>query len=75
VEHGGRGFTLPASVLVEFVVTEDGTVVEPQVLESAGDVIDGACLRAVGDWRYEPARKDGVEVRVKQRARFTFRER
>jgi TonB family protein len=63
---------LTGSVLVEFVVTEDGRVEDAKVLESAGDVLDRACLDAVGGWRYAPATLRGSPVRTKQQARFTF---
>jgi TonB family protein len=66
---------LPASVLLEFVVTEDGGVRDIRVVESGGDVLDRACSEAVARWRYEAAVKDGIEVSVTQRARFTFQSR
>ena len=63
---------LTGSVLVEFVVTEDGAIVDAKVLESAGEVLDRACLEAVAGWRYAPASLRATAVRVKQQARFTF---
>jgi len=70
-----RGLRLPASVLLEFTVTEDGRVGDPAVLESGGSVLDELCLKAVLAWRYEPAVRGGVKVPVRQKARFSFRER
>jgi len=69
----GRGLELPAVVLLEFTVDEEGRVVEPDVLESAGKVLDGASLEAIRSWIYEPATKQGVKVKVRQRARFRFK--
>jgi serine/threonine-protein kinase len=63
------------TVVVEFVVTEDGDVKDPKVIEPAGDARDNACLQAVSRWRYTPATKDGVRVRVIQQARFRFEAR
>ena len=59
---------------VEMIVTERGEPVDLRVVESAGEVFDSAVLAAVRTWRYAPAEKDGVEVRVRLRARqrFTF---
>jgi len=65
---------LPASVLLELTVTEEGLVVQPRVVESGGQVLDEICLEAIRSWRYEPATKQGVKVRVRQRERFTFEE-
>jgi TonB family protein len=70
--NAGRGLELPAAVLLEFIVDEEGRVVEPSVLESAGKVLDGASLEAIRSWSYEPASKQGVKVKVRQRARFRF---
>ncbi len=63
------------SVLVEFIVTESGAVSHPKIVQSAGDILDGVCLDTVALWRYEPASKAGVRVKVVQQARFTFEAR
>ena len=60
------------TVVVEFRVAGDGSVEEPRILESGGAVLDKACLDAVARWRYEPATKKGVRVKVVQTARFRF---
>jgi serine/threonine-protein kinase len=60
-------------VTVEFVLTEDGVPTDLTILESAGEILDNAVLESVATWRYEPAEKDGVRVRVKMRVRQTFR--
>ena len=70
--RAGRGLELPAVVLLEFVVDEQGRVVAPNVLESAGKLLDGASLEAIRSWTYEPATKRGMKVKVRQRARFRF---
>jgi TonB family protein len=61
-----------ATVLVEFLVTEEGRVERATVVESAGPALDKACLDAVARWRYSPALKNDVRVKVAQRARFRF---
>ena len=55
-----------------YVVDENGSVTEAKVEESANDVLDKACVDAVKGWRYQPAVKDGVRVKVPLRARFMF---
>jgi TonB family protein len=60
------------SVLVGFIVKEDGTVTDPRVEQSGGDALDQACLAAILKWRYVPASLQGVPVKVQQQARFTF---
>ena len=61
------------SVAVNFVVDESGQVFDPKVTESAGKLIDDAVLDAIRTWKYEPAVKQGVKVKVRVRFRQTFR--
>ncbi len=63
---------LEGSVTVEMIVTERGEPVNLRVVESAGEIFDTAVLAAVRTWRYAPAEKDGVEVRVRLRTRQLF---
>jgi serine/threonine-protein kinase len=67
-----RNLRLSGSVLLEFLVDEEGRVLDPKVVESAGGLLDTACLEAVRTWRYQPATKEGVRVKVVQKAKFTF---
>jgi eukaryotic-like serine/threonine-protein kinase len=64
---------LTGTVGVRMIVTEKGEPVDFEVVESAGDVLDQAVLRAVRQFRFEPAVKDGIKVRVSHTIRFTFR--
>ena len=43
------------------------------VVESAGPVLDKAVLDAVRGWRFKPATKAGVRVKVRWTARQTYR--
>ncbi len=67
-----RRLALTGSVLVELLVTETGEPRDVRVLESAGPVLDAAVVAAVGGWRFDPARKDGVKVRVLWKYKQTF---
>ena len=64
---------LLGSVLVDLVVDENGLPTDLSVAESAGSVLDEAVLRAVRTWRCEPARQDGVRVKVRWQVRQTYR--
>jgi len=67
-----RRLSLTGSVLVEFIVTEDGESEDIQVLESAGETLDRAVVAAVERWRFTPAVKDGEQVRVRWKYKQTF---
>ena len=47
------------SVLIEFDVTPDGSVVNPRVLESTNSCFNRTAERAVLRWKYQPKIVDG----------------
>ena len=53
---------LNGRVTVEMIVTSDGRVVEPFILESTDRRLDTAALNAVRQWRFAPARLNGSPV-------------
>ena len=62
------------SVIVSFVVTEDGSVTEARLVESGGiKPLDEAVLRAIRGWKFSPASKRGVKVKVRVSQKQTFR--
>jgi TonB family protein len=61
------------SVSVTFVVDANGDVDEVKVIESAGAVIDESVVKAIRKWKYSPAMKQGVKVKVKIAFKQTFR--
>jgi TonB family protein len=63
---------MSGTVGVEITVTEQGEVQNPRIVESAGEVLDQAVLAAVRNWRYTPAEKNGVKVKVRLRVRQHF---
>src|SRR4029453_14681688 len=67
-----RRLRLRGTVPVELILTEIGEVVEPRVLESAGEILDQALLDAVRHWRYEPADLNGLKVRGRIQESQTF---
>ncbi|PYQ06314.1 MAG: hypothetical protein DMF82_06635 [Acidobacteria bacterium] len=67
-----RHLRMSGSVLVDMIVTERGLPEQIRVLESAGAVLDQTVTSAVSTWRFEPAVRDGVKVRVRWQYRHTF---
>ncbi len=61
-------------VVVELRVLVDGSVADPQVVESSGSpLFVKSVLSAVAGWRYRPATLGGNAVERVQRVRFVFR--
>jgi TonB family protein len=52
-------------VQVSFVVSEHGLVQDLRVEQSAGETLDRSVIEAVKEWRYEPATKKAVRVRMR----------
>jgi len=68
-----RAMRHEGTVAVTMIVDETGVPTELAVVESAGPVLDRAVLDAVRGWRFEPATKGGVRVKVRWTARQTYR--
>lgn len=51
-------------VVLEAVISGTGAVENVRVLRSAHPLLDAAAVRAVGEWRYQPATLNGRAVRV-----------
>jgi TonB family protein len=66
-----RGETV--SVTISWVVDEEGRATEVRVLQSGGEKLDQALASAIRGWRYEPALKRGVKVKVQLTRKYTYR--
>jgi eukaryotic-like serine/threonine-protein kinase len=66
---------LEGKVTVELIVDEKGEPIDLRVVESADEVLDKPVVEAIRNWRYEPATKNGVKVKVRIREwqRFEIR--
>ncbi len=65
---------IQGSVELSFLIDENGAVSDLQVVESGGEVFDDAVLETVPSWRYEPATKHGVRVKMRWLQRFRFQQ-
>lgn len=62
-----------ATVYVLFVVDMSGRVADAKVQKSTDPGFNEAALAAVRQWRFEPGKRNGENVRFKMRQQFTFR--
>ena len=60
-------------VVIEAIVSEEGCVQEARVLKRADVALDVEAARAVTQWKYRPATKDGIPVRVYLTVTVTYR--
>ncbi len=70
----GRG-PRTGTVAIRMIVDENGVPGDFTVLESAGPRLDAAALASVQGWRFAPARKDGVSVKVRWVAHLRYETR
>jgi TonB family protein len=63
---------LEGTVAISLIIDENGLPHDLKVVESAGAVLDAAVLDAVKHWRFEPARQDGVRVKIRWLVRQTY---
>ncbi|HXV64411.1 MAG TPA: TonB family protein [Vicinamibacteria bacterium] len=69
-----REARLEGAVLLGFVIDESGQVRDLEIHESGGAVFDDAVIDTVRGWRYQPAIRDGVPVKMRWMQRFRFRQ-
>jgi TonB family protein len=60
----GNAPAIQGIVIVETIVTRDGTVCAARVLRGLDPAIDAAALKAVRQWRFVPAQKNGKPVQA-----------
>lgn len=64
---------LEGLVVVKVVVEPDGSVSSPEVMRSAGDLLDMAAVKAVSQLRFKPGKQRGKAVRVSYAVPVRFR--
>jgi protein TonB len=68
-----RNANVVGSVIVWFDVDTDGSVSNPVVLGSPPPELAALTLRAIMQWKFSPATKNGVPVRVRTGQTFVFK--
>jgi TonB family protein len=70
--EAARRLKVYGTVAVSLVIDAQGQPSQMKVVESAGQILDDAVVKAVGGWRFQPAMKDGVKVSVHWLVRQRF---
>lgn len=71
--HSLRRDGLSATVLVEFIVTVDGRVVEPIIAGTTHDGFNDAAITGVNRWKFRAGVKGGRKVNVRMRVPIVFK--
>jgi TonB family protein len=72
--EAARKSRLQGVVELSFLIDENGAVSDLQIVESGGEVFDEAVVETVKTYRYEPATKLGVRVKMRWVQRFRFQQ-
>ena len=67
-----RRFAIAGKVMVEFEIDTDGKVINPVVRESDIPPFDEPAIKAVLQWKFEPAMRNGRPVKSKSGFGMTF---
>jgi len=59
-------------VVVEVTIDEKGAAVQTKLLQSVGFGLDDVILETLRQWRFQPAKVDGVPVSSKHDVHFHF---
>ena len=62
----------PATVVIIFVVDENGRVQDPKVQRTTNSAFDRSALAAIRQWKFEPAKAQGRPVSSRLRQSFSF---
>jgi periplasmic protein TonB len=68
-----RRIGLEGRVFVQFIVDDQGNVVDPVVIRGLGGGLDEEALRAVSEAKFTPGRQRGQPVHVRMSIPITFR--
>ena len=72
--HSAVWSGVEGAAVVEFTITAEGKVKDPQILRTTGDDdLDQAGLSCASRWTYKPATHDGVPTEMRWQAMVSFR--
>ena len=63
---------IKGTVVVQFVVSVDGSVVRAEVVSSPHPALSASAIEAIRNWRFEPGEKGGRKVNCLLSAPITF---
>lgn len=70
--EAARKARMEGVVILEAIITAEGSVQDVKVLKSVNPLLDASAVRAVQQWRYKPATLNGRAVRVYLTVTVTF---
>lgn len=72
-DDASRRAKLSGSVVLSIVVTKEGNVGDPKIVQSLSPNLDKQAVKAVSKWKFTPAMRDGKPIAVQIKVEVTFR--
>jgi TonB family protein len=72
-QRDSSGHVLHGSVLVGLIVTTQGTVMSPFIINSDNHVLDPVVLATIKQWRGTPAQLNGSRIAITRTQKITFK--
>ena len=70
---GSRGVRVVGKVVIRLIVTSRGLPKEPVIVQGLAEEVDQSALDAVRQWRFDPAKREGMPVAVRVAVEMNFR--
>jgi TonB family protein len=62
---GSHGVRVAGSVLIRLIVSSAGLPKSPSIVQGLAAEVDQSAIEAVKQWRFDPAKRDGMPVAVR----------
>ena len=69
---GSRGVRVVGKVVIRLIVTSKGIPKSPEIVQGLEAEVDDSALSAVKQWRFDPAKREGMPVAVRVVVEINF---
>ena len=59
-------------IVIRLIVTSKGLPKDPSIVQGLDDEVDQSALAAVKEWRFDPAKREGMPVAVRIEVEINF---
>jgi len=71
-DPGSHGIRIVGKVVIRLIVTSKGLPKDPSVVQGLDKEVDQSAIAAVKEWRFDPAKRQGMPVAVRVTVEINF---
>ena len=71
-DPGSRGLRIAGKIVIRLIVTSKGLPKDLSIVKGLDDKVDQSALAAVKEWRFDPAKREGMPVAVRVEVEIDF---